>query len=114
MLRGFLLASAIGILGGSALQSVSAAEDPVPYTKESVARGEYVTTPEQYKAALQRAYEAAVKEKVATLINVQSSRQFLTNAFPPGAQPRNVEPGVTAYAPLGSVGDGLQAVPVLM
>ena len=38
------------------------------------------------------------KEKVATLINVQSSRQFLTNAFPPGAQPRNVEPGVTAYS----------------
>ena len=34
------------------------------------ARGEYVATPEQYKAALQRAY----------------------------AQPRNVEPGVTAYA----------------
>jgi len=62
------------------------------------ARGEYVTTPEQYKAALQRAYDAAVREKVATLINVQSSRQFLTNTFPPGAQPRNIEPGVTAYS----------------
>jgi thiamine pyrophosphate-dependent acetolactate synthase large subunit-like protein len=61
------------------------------------ARGEYVTTPEQYKAALQRAYDAAVRDKASTLINVQSSRQFLTNAFPPGAQPRNVEPGVTAY-----------------
>jgi acetolactate synthase I/II/III large subunit len=62
------------------------------------ARGEYVATPDQYKAPLQRVYDAAVKDKVATLINVQSSRQFLTNAFPPGSQPRNVEPGVTAYA----------------
>ena len=61
------------------------------------ARGEYVTTPEQYKAALGRAYQAAVKEKASTLINVQSSRDFLsTQAFPPGT-PRNLEPGVTAY-----------------
>lgn len=60
------------------------------------ARGDYVTTPEQYKAALRRAYEAATRERAATLINVQSSRQFLTNQFPPGT-PRNIEPGVTAY-----------------
>src|SRR5205823_2001911 len=38
------------------------------------------------------------KYKIPAIINVQSSRQFLTNAFPPGAQPRNVEPGVTAYS----------------
>ena len=61
------------------------------------ARGEYVTTPEQYKAALGRAYQAASREKVSTLINVQSSRDFLsTQAYPPGT-PRNLEPGVTAY-----------------
>ena len=61
------------------------------------ARGEYVTTAEQYKAALGRAYQAASREKVSTLINVQSSRDFLsTQAFPPGT-PRNLEPGVTAY-----------------
>jgi len=61
------------------------------------ARGEYVTTPEQYKAALGRAYQAAVKDKLSTLINVQSSRDFLsTQAFPPGT-PRNLEPGATAY-----------------
>jgi thiamine pyrophosphate-dependent acetolactate synthase large subunit-like protein len=61
------------------------------------ARGEYVTTPEQYKAALGRAYQAASREKLSTLINVQSSREFLsTQAFPPGT-PRNLEPGVTAY-----------------
>jgi mono/diheme cytochrome c family protein len=42
MLRGFLLALAIGVLGGIALQSVSAADNPVPYTKESVARGKTV------------------------------------------------------------------------
>jgi len=61
------------------------------------ARGEYVTTPEQYKAALGRAYQAASREKISTLINVQSSREFLSSqAFPPGT-PRNVEPGATAY-----------------
>jgi thiamine pyrophosphate-dependent acetolactate synthase large subunit-like protein len=61
------------------------------------ARGEYVTTPEQYKAALGRAYQAASREKISTLINVQSSRDFLSSqAFPPGT-PRNVEPGATAY-----------------
>jgi len=61
------------------------------------ARGEYVTTPEQYKAALGRAYQAASRDKVSTIINVQSSRDFLsTQAFPPGT-PRNLEPGVTAY-----------------
>jgi acetolactate synthase-1/2/3 large subunit len=62
------------------------------------ARGEYVTTPDQYRAALGRAYQAASKEKVSTLINVQSSRAFLSSKdFPPGT-PRNVEPGVTAYS----------------
>jgi thiamine pyrophosphate-dependent acetolactate synthase large subunit-like protein len=60
------------------------------------ARGQYVTTPDQYKSALKDAYDAATRDKVATLINVQSSRQFLTNQFPPGT-PRNIEPGVTAY-----------------
>jgi thiamine pyrophosphate-dependent acetolactate synthase large subunit-like protein len=61
------------------------------------ARGEYVSTPDQYKAALGRAYQAASREKVSTLINVQSSREFLsTQAFPPGT-PRNLEPGITAY-----------------
>ena len=49
------------------------------------------------QAALGRAYEAASRDKVSTLINVQSSREFLsTQAFPPGT-PRNLEPGVTAY-----------------
>ena len=42
MLRGFLLACATGILGGVALQSLSAAADPIPYSKESVARGKIV------------------------------------------------------------------------
>jgi acetolactate synthase I/II/III large subunit len=61
------------------------------------ARGEYVTTPEQYKAALGRAYQVAAKEKISTLINVQSTKDFLSAAkFAPGT-PRNVEPGATAY-----------------
>jgi cbb3-type cytochrome c oxidase subunit III len=42
MLRGFVAACVIGILGGLALQTVFAADNPVPYSKESVARGKTV------------------------------------------------------------------------
>ena len=48
-------------------------------------------------AALGRAYQVAAKEKISTLINVQSTKEFLSAAkFAPGT-PRNVEPGATAY-----------------
>jgi len=39
MLRGFLAACAIGILGGIALSTTAAAQNPTPYSRESVARG---------------------------------------------------------------------------
>lgn len=62
------------------------------------ARGEYVTTPEQYLDALKRSYKAAATERVSTLINCQSTRAFLSSRdFPPGT-PRNVEPGALAYS----------------
>jgi thiamine pyrophosphate-dependent acetolactate synthase large subunit-like protein len=62
------------------------------------ARGEYVTTPEQMKPALQRAYRAATTESASTLINVQALKEFTSGKdYPPGiALP--VEPGVGAFA----------------
>src|SRR5262245_59347131 len=39
MLRGFLTACAIGILGGLALATAVAAQNSTPYSKESIARG---------------------------------------------------------------------------
>ena len=62
------------------------------------ARGEYVTTPEQLRDALKRSYQAAAKETVSSLINVQALKEFTTgNLYPPGiALP--VEPGVGAFA----------------
>jgi len=40
------------------------------------ARGEYVRTPEQLRAALKRSYDAASKETVSSLINVQALKEF--------------------------------------
>lgn len=56
------------------------------------ARGEYVNTPEGFRAALQRAYDAAVRDRTSTLINCQGNRMFsLGKAYPPagvgGAEP---------------------------
>ena len=58
------------------------------------ARGEYVHTPEELRAALKRSYDVAAKEKISTLINCQGTRDFnLGKLFPPalGFAP---EPGV--------------------
>jgi thiamine pyrophosphate-dependent acetolactate synthase large subunit-like protein len=62
------------------------------------ARGEYVRTPEQLRAALKRSYDAASKETVSSLINVQALKEFTSgNVYPPGiALP--TEPGVGAFA----------------
>lgn len=49
------------------------------------ARGEYCRTAEEYRAALGRAYEAASKERLSTLINCQGARLFSqASAYPPG------------------------------
>jgi thiamine pyrophosphate-dependent acetolactate synthase large subunit-like protein len=59
---------------------------------------EYATTPEQLTGALQRCYKMAMETKGATLINCQGLKEFTSaGAYPPGP-PRNVEPGVGAYA----------------
>ena len=62
------------------------------------ARGEYVQTVEDMRAALRRSYDAAAKEGVSTLINVQALKEFTSGKdYPPGIA-LNAEPGVGAFA----------------
>ena len=62
------------------------------------ARGEYVQTPEELRAALKRSYQVAAKENISTLINVQALKEFTDGSkYAPGiALP--VEPGAGAFA----------------
>jgi thiamine pyrophosphate-dependent acetolactate synthase large subunit-like protein len=62
------------------------------------ARGEYVQTPEDLRAALKRSYQIAAKENISTLINVQALKDFTNGAaYAPGiALP--VEPGAGSFA----------------
>jgi thiamine pyrophosphate-dependent acetolactate synthase large subunit-like protein len=62
------------------------------------ARGEYVQTPEQLREALKRSYQAAAKESLSTVINVQALKEFTSaRHYPPGVA-LNPEPGVGAFA----------------
>jgi thiamine pyrophosphate-dependent acetolactate synthase large subunit-like protein len=60
------------------------------------ARGEYVRTPDELRAALRRSYDAAAKQGYSTLINCQGVAEFnLASAYPPGLD-FSPEPGVGA------------------
>lgn len=60
------------------------------------ARGEYVRTPEELRAALSRSYDAAAKQGYSTLINCRGLGDFnLSNLYPPGLD-FSPEPGVGA------------------
>lgn len=62
------------------------------------ARGEYVRTPEEFRAALARAYKAGRDEKASTLINCQAIKEFTSGKdYPPGIS-LNAEPGTGAVA----------------
>jgi thiamine pyrophosphate-dependent acetolactate synthase large subunit-like protein len=62
------------------------------------ARGDYVRTPEEFRAALARAYKAGRDEKASTLINCQAIKEFTNGAaYAPGIS-LPVEPGVSAVA----------------
>jgi thiamine pyrophosphate-dependent acetolactate synthase large subunit-like protein len=62
------------------------------------ANGEYVRTPEEFRAALARAYRLGRDEKVSTLINCQALKEFTSpRDFPPGIS-LNAEPGTGAVA----------------
>ncbi len=61
------------------------------------AHGEYVTTPADFRPALERAYQVAVKERRPSLINCQGKKEFWDRQkFPPGAIGK-IEPGVMSY-----------------
>ena len=61
------------------------------------ARGEYVTRPEDFMAALKRSYQIASKERVSTVINCQARREFWQRAqYPPGFLGK-IEPGCMSY-----------------
>jgi thiamine pyrophosphate-dependent acetolactate synthase large subunit-like protein len=60
------------------------------------ARGEYVRTPQQLQAALERSYDAAAREQLSTLINCQGLREFSDGALYPPPLFFAPEPGVGA------------------
>ncbi len=68
-------------------------------TAESLgAHGEYATTPEQLRGALERCYKVASEKRIATLINCQGLKEFTSaGEYPPGP-PQGASPGVGAYA----------------
>ncbi|MBZ5611826.1 MAG: thiamine pyrophosphate-binding protein [Acidobacteriia bacterium] len=62
------------------------------------ARGEYVHTPDEFRAALKRSYDAASKQQISTLINCQALKEFTSaRDYPPGNY-MNAEPGTGAIA----------------
>ena len=59
--------------------------------------GEYVTRAADFRPALERAYQIAVRESRPTVINVQGKKEFWNRtAYPPGMIGK-VEPGVMSY-----------------
>ncbi len=61
-------------------------------------RGEYVARPEEFRPALERAYEMAARERVPAVLNCQAKREYwFRDQYPPGMLGK-VEPGCMAYA----------------
>ena len=61
------------------------------------AHGEYVTRPQDFRPALDRAYEVAVGESRPAIVNVQAKKEFwVRSQYPPGFLGK-VEPGVMSY-----------------
>jgi thiamine pyrophosphate-dependent acetolactate synthase large subunit-like protein len=61
------------------------------------AHGEYVTRPQDFRPALERSYQIAVKERRPSVINCQAKKEFwLRDQYPPGLLGK-VEPGCMSY-----------------
>ena len=59
--------------------------------------GEYVTKPADFRPALERAYQIAVKESRPSVINCQGKKEFWDRqTYPPGSLGK-IEPGVMSY-----------------
>ncbi len=76
-------------------------QESIRYDKmaeEIGARGEYVRTPEDLRAALLRSYDAAARQGYSTLINCQGMKEFnVDKLYPPGLS-FAPEPGVGAVS----------------
>lgn len=60
--------------------------------------GEYVTSQEEMRTALKRAWDVAKNEKKPVVINCQAKKEFwLTRDYPPGMT-GTIEPGIESYA----------------
>jgi len=61
------------------------------------AHGEYVTSPGDFRPALERAYQIAVDERRPSVVNVQAKKEFwLRDQYAPGFLGK-IEPGVMSY-----------------
>ena len=61
------------------------------------AHGEYVTRPQDFTPALERAYQVALTESRPSIINVQAKKEFwLRDQYPPGFLGK-IEPGLMSY-----------------
>jgi thiamine pyrophosphate-dependent acetolactate synthase large subunit-like protein len=59
--------------------------------------GEYVTKPGDFRPALERAYQIALRERRPSVVNCQGRKEFWDREkFPPGAIGK-IEPGVMSY-----------------
>ena len=76
-------------------------QEGVRYDKMAEAlggHGEYVTSPDEMKTALRRAWDVAVNESLPTVINCQAKKEFWDRGqYPPGMT-GTTEPGCEAYA----------------
>jgi thiamine pyrophosphate-dependent acetolactate synthase large subunit-like protein len=61
------------------------------------AHGEYVTTPDGFTPALERAWKVAVNESRPSVINCQARKDFSSGALAPPGMLGKVEPGCMAY-----------------
>ena len=75
-------------------------QENVRYDKMAEAlggHGEYVTTPDQFLPALERAYDIARTQGIPSVINCQAKKEYwLRNEYAPGFLGKT-EPGITAY-----------------
>jgi acetolactate synthase-1/2/3 large subunit len=89
-----------GNRGNAVTLSTQLFQENVRYDKVGEAlgaHGEYVTRPGDFRPALERAYQVAVKESRPAVINCQAKKEFwLREQFPPGFLGK-VEPGCMSY-----------------
>ena len=89
-----------GNRGNSKTLSIHLFQENLRYDKVGEAlgaHGEYVTKPEDFRSALKRCYDIAVKESRPSVINCQAKKEFwLRDQYPPGSLGK-IEPGCMSY-----------------